>query len=61
MVTQSVITEDIFKEYLEMGFNPFGSGPVSVFVRRSEEAISSGSDHKPRQDQTLDPPQNEVE
>lgn len=38
MVTQTEITEDIFKECLEMGFNPFGSGPVPVFVRRSEEA-----------------------
>ena len=37
MVTQTEITEDIFKECLEMGFNPFGSGPVPVFVRRSTE------------------------
>ncbi len=61
MVTQTEITEDIFKECLEMGFNPFGSGPVPVFVRRAETAMSSGSDCKPRQDQTLDPSQNEVE
>lgn len=37
MVTQTEITEDIFKECLEMGFNPFGSGPVPVFVRPSSE------------------------
>ena len=44
MVTQTEITEDIFKECLEMGFNPFGSGPVPVFVRRSEETALDAND-----------------
>ena len=61
MVTQTEITEDIFKECFEMGFNPFGSGPVPVFVRRSDEAMSSGSDRKLGHDQTLGQSQNEIE
>lgn len=61
MVTQNEITEDIFKECLEMGFNPFGSGPVPVFVRRSEEATSGGSDRKLEQDQIFGQIQNEIE
>ena len=44
MVTQTEITEDIFKECLEMGFNPFGSGPVPVFVRRADETALDATD-----------------
>ncbi len=44
MVTQTEITEDIFNEYLEMGFNPFGSGPVPVFVKPASKTAHDATD-----------------